>query len=153
VPATPTTATPCSTSTKLTEGTDVAGGTEKFDAAGFDQEATGELPGAANDAEPDGGGGALGNIGELDDGGELSAAGEPGSDWLEPDAEPGRTPLPQPTSAATTARTPTVRADELAPRRAATARTPTVGRLPPSSPIVVTGGRSGERVGCHYFAR
>lgn len=140
---TPTRATPWSTYIRPTDGAAAAGGAEKFEAAGFGHEATGELAGAAGGAEMDAGGGPLANTDELDDGGELSAAGSgldgAGSD---PDFEAGPMPLPHATSAAVTA-------------TMLTARRPTVAHLPPSSPDVgdPRTPKGGRRLSVHHFAR
>ena len=120
----------------------------KFEAAGFGH----ELTGTAKDIEADGEGGPLESTGELDDAGELSGAVRLGSDGSELEAELSGAPLPQPTSAATTAATLPMRVHEPTPRRLATARTPTVGHHPPSSSLIASQGRTGGHAGCHYLA-
>jgi hypothetical protein len=124
----------------------VAGGTEKFDAAGFGHElaGTGELAGAANDIEMDAGGGPLENTGELDDGGGLDAAGS-GLDGADSDpvVESGPTALPHATSAAVAAAALNTRADT---RRVRAAGSPTVASRRPA--LCCDQGRNGAWCGC-----
>jgi hypothetical protein len=89
-------------------GTDTAGGTEKFEAAGSGQEepGAGELASVGKDFETDGEGDPLENTGPLDDGGAANATGgglDGAGSEPEVDAEPSRTLLPHPTSAITAA--------------------------------------------------
>jgi hypothetical protein len=108
----------------------MAGGTEKFDAAGFGHEfaGTGELSAAANDVETDGGGGPLENTGALDDG-ELNADGGVDGAGSDPAVEPGPTPLPHAPSAAAAAAALSTRADN---RQVRAAGNPTVASRRPA---------------------